>query len=87
MNLVQTLRDDEHVFLVMEYVSNGDLFDKIATRKGLSECEAKYVFQQLLEALAYMHEEHVVLKINFFSKILQINVISMIFELCWIILM
>ncbi|CAD7937796.1 unnamed protein product [Amoebophrya sp. A25] len=60
VNLVQTLRDDEHVFLVMEYVSNGDLFDKIASRKGLAEVEAKYVFQQLLEALLYMHEEKVI---------------------------
>eukprot|EP00392_Amoebophrya_sp_AT5.2_P000406 g407.t1 len=60
VNLIETLRDDEHVYLVMEYVSNGDLFDKIAERKGLAEVEAKYVFQQLIEAIAYMHDAHVI---------------------------
>ena len=60
MNLVEAHFESANVYLVMEYVSNGDLFDKIAEKKGFSEIEARYVFRQLLSALKYLHTQNVV---------------------------
>lgn len=41
------------IFIVMEFVNGGELFDKIATRNRLGEDEAKNYFQQLVNAVDY----------------------------------
>lgn len=59
VNLEECSADQNMVYVIMEYMPNGDLFDKIAQKKGFKEREARYIFQQLLEALEYMHEKSV----------------------------
>jgi serine/threonine protein kinase len=44
----------------MELVSGGELFDQIVRNKCLNEIEAKFVFRQLLEGIAYMHSRNVI---------------------------
>jgi len=48
------------MFLVMELVRGGELFDEIVKNKSLHEDEAKHIFRQLLEAVHYMHSRHVI---------------------------
>lgn len=48
------------VFLVMELVRGGELFDRIVQNKSLNEVEAKHVFRQLLEGVGYMHSRNVI---------------------------
>lgn len=48
------------LFLVMELVSGGELFDQIVQNRSLNEVEAKYIFRQLLEGVGYMHSKHVI---------------------------
>lgn len=39
----------------MEYAAGGDLFRFVALRRGLSEPEARWFFQQLIIAVDYCH--------------------------------
>ncbi|KNC52973.1 uncharacterized protein AMSG_12239 [Thecamonas trahens ATCC 50062] len=45
----------DHVYMVMEYVSGGELFDYIVTRGRIREAEARRLFRQLVSAVAYCH--------------------------------
>eukprot|EP00463_Aulacantha_scolymantha_P001302 TRINITY_DN1935_c1_g1_i1.p1 TRINITY_DN1935_c1_g1~~TRINITY_DN1935_c1_g1_i1.p1 ORF type:complete len:282 (+),score=20.79 TRINITY_DN1935_c1_g1_i1:297-1142(+) len=52
----------EELFLVLELVTGGDLFDRIVSLngKGYPEDRARFIFQQMLEALDYLHRNGVV---------------------------
>lgn len=43
------------IYLVMEYVSGGQLSDKLSYAKKLNDQEAKKLFQQLIDAVDYCH--------------------------------
>lgn len=43
------------IYIVMEYVSGGQLLDKMSYAKRLNESEARKYFQQLIDALHYCH--------------------------------
>lgn len=53
----------EHLAIVMEYASGGDMFNYVTTRKyadgtrgRLKEAEARWYFQQLILAVDYLHK-------------------------------
>lgn len=48
------------VYIVMELVTGGELFDRIVDRKTLKENEARDVIRTVLDALEYMHANGVV---------------------------
>lgn len=53
---------DEHcIYLVLEYVEGGELYEKIKLEGKISEPQAKIWFRELIEAIAYIHK---VIKIN-----------------------
>lgn len=43
------------IFIVLELVEGGELFDKIASEGRLSEDKAKFYFRQLVVGMAYCH--------------------------------
>lgn len=43
------------IFVVMEYVSGGELFDLIAQKGRLPEAEARYYFKQIIDGVDYCH--------------------------------
>ncbi|KAG6489594.1 hypothetical protein ZIOFF_050869 [Zingiber officinale] len=47
------------IYLVLEFVDGGELFDKIARRGKLKEEEARKYFQQLINAVDYCHSRGV----------------------------
>ncbi|PWA91754.1 NAF domain-containing protein [Artemisia annua] len=47
------------IYIVLEFVTGGELFDKIATRGRLKEDEARKYFQQLINAVDYCHSRGV----------------------------
>mmetsp|Transcript_32449 Transcript_32449/g.50542 ORF Transcript_32449/g.50542 Transcript_32449/m.50542 type:complete len:514 (+) Transcript_32449:267-1808(+) len=49
-----------HVYIVMELVTGGELFDRIITKDHYSETEAAKVFVQIIEAIEYIHSIGVV---------------------------
>merc|ERR1719414_1572030 len=60
VNLKRVHRTASWVFLVMELVRGGELFDQIVRNRSLQEAEARYIFRQLLEGVGYMHTKHVI---------------------------
>ncbi|XP_024869708.1 serine/threonine-protein kinase GG21441 isoform X2 [Temnothorax curvispinosus] len=50
----------DQLFLVMELVKGGDLFDAIAVATKFSEAEASVMISHLTSALAYLHSHHIV---------------------------
>eukprot|EP00003_Mantamonas_plastica_P032449 TRINITY_DN880_c2_g1_i2.p2 TRINITY_DN880_c2_g1~~TRINITY_DN880_c2_g1_i2.p2 ORF type:complete len:192 (-),score=69.35 TRINITY_DN880_c2_g1_i2:19-594(-) len=47
--------DPEFLYLVIEYVSGGDLFDRLESKQKYTEDEARELLGNLLEALYYLH--------------------------------
>ncbi|KAG1327614.1 Non-specific serine/threonine protein kinase [Cocos nucifera] len=47
------------IYMVLEYVNGGELFDKIAQKGKLPEQEGRRLFQQLIDAISYCHDKGV----------------------------
>lgn len=52
--------DQEKVYLILQLVNGGDLFDNVTERETFSEEDAADVTRQILEALGYLHKEGIV---------------------------
>lgn len=52
--------DDTNIYLVIEYCSGGELFDRIQKINCFSEREAAKYIKQLLSAIAYLHGKNIV---------------------------
>jgi len=60
VNMLDFFMTEEHWYMVMELVCHGELFHLIKPNRGMRELEAKYVFQQLLEGIGYIHSKGVI---------------------------
>ncbi|GAU20990.1 hypothetical protein TSUD_201390 [Trifolium subterraneum] len=55
----QVIGTKTKIYIVMEYVSGGQLLDKLSYVNKLDECEARKLFQQLIDAVDYCHNNGV----------------------------
>lgn len=55
IQLFDAFQDDDAVYLVLEYVDGGELFEFIIQRGHLTEQEAMQITKQLMEALRFLH--------------------------------
>lgn len=60
VRLMETFEDKNKVYLVMELVTGGELFDRIVEKGSYTERDASALIKQILEAVDYMHTEGVV---------------------------
>ncbi|XP_053979481.1 probable serine/threonine-protein kinase MARK-B [Hylaeus volcanicus] len=60
ISLIAEQDTPDQLFLVMELVKGGDLFDAIAAATNFSEAEASVMIRHLASALAYLHCHHIV---------------------------
>jgi len=58
--LIEVFEDKEQIFLVLEMVKGGELFDKIVERGNYTEQDASNIVKQILEAVQYLHSHGVV---------------------------
>lgn len=58
----ETYIDEKYIYLVMEYIGGGELFDKIAKQENqvFSEQDASQYMKKLFSALSHMHAQGVV---------------------------
>jgi len=54
--LKEVYDEKETIYLVMELVQGGELFDQIVSRGTYSESDAANIVRQILDAVAYMHD-------------------------------
>nr|XP_022318994.1 5'-AMP-activated protein kinase catalytic subunit alpha-2-like isoform X10 [Crassostrea virginica] len=60
IKLYQVISTPTDIFMVMEYVSGGELFDYIVKHGKLKEPEARRFFQQIISGVDYCHRHMVV---------------------------
>lgn len=60
VQLVETFEDKAKVYLVMELVTGGELFDRIVEKGSYTERDAAELIRQVLDAVDYMHSQGVV---------------------------
>lgn len=60
IRLKEIFEKEADIALILELVTGGELFDRIVERGYYSERDAAHVIKQILEAVAYLHENGVV---------------------------
>lgn len=60
IKLYQVISTPTDIFMVMEYVSGGELFDYIVKNGKLKEYEARRFFQQMISGVDYCHRHMIV---------------------------
>ena len=56
IQLFEIIETPKQLFLIMEYVSGGELFDFIVKKQKLTEQESCKYFQQIICGVEYLHE-------------------------------
>ncbi|CAM0874477.1 unnamed protein product [Alopecurus aequalis] len=59
VQLHEVMATRNKIYFVMEYVKGGELFDKVAKSRKLTESDAHKYFQQLISAVDYCHSQGV----------------------------
>ncbi|MCO5585724.1 hypothetical protein L7F22_039660 [Adiantum nelumboides] len=59
VRLLEVLASKKNVYIILEYVDGGELFDKIVDSGKLGEKEARRYFQQLIRGVDYCHSRGV----------------------------
>ncbi|CAL0317555.1 unnamed protein product [Lupinus luteus] len=59
VRLFEVMGSKTKIFIVLEFVTGGELFDKIVNHGRMSENEARRYFQQLINAVDYCHSRGV----------------------------
>merc|ERR1719454_1896954 len=60
IKLFESFEDHRNIYLVMELCMGGELFDRIIDAGHFTEVQAATLMQQIIRAIYYMHENHVV---------------------------
>ena len=59
ISLYEIYESTKYFYLIMDYLPNGDLIEKIIKKKRFKEEEALNIFSQLVDALYYMHKNDI----------------------------
>ena len=59
ISLYEIFETTKYFYLIMDYLPNGDLIEKIIKQKRFKEEEALNIFSQLVDALYYMHQNEI----------------------------
>ncbi|GAB4859010.1 CBL-interacting serine/threonine-protein kinase 1 [Ancistrocladus abbreviatus] len=59
VRLHEVLASKTKIYMVLEYVNGGELFDRISYRGKLPEAEGRRLFQQLIDGVSYCHDKGV----------------------------
>lgn len=53
---LSVFENKDKIVIVMEYASQGDLYDYICDKRNISEREARHFFRQIVSAVHYCHQ-------------------------------
>eukprot|EP01027_Heterolobosea_sp_BB2_P009656 GEZU01014225.1.p1 GENE.GEZU01014225.1~~GEZU01014225.1.p1 ORF type:complete len:246 (-),score=52.10 GEZU01014225.1:74-811(-) len=57
VDLKEVLQTSKHIYIVLELITGGELFDRIVSAKRFSEDQARRYFQQLITGIEYCHKQ------------------------------
>ena len=60
IKLYEVMETPQKIYLVMEYCDSGEMFDYIVSKQHLTENQACIFFQEIIDALTYLHSQNIV---------------------------
>lgn len=60
VKLYELYQDEKFYYLITEYLSGGELFDRIQKKKHFSEQDAAKYMRQVMSAVSYCHSKNIV---------------------------
>lgn len=60
VQLVDFVKDDNYIYVIMEYVGGGELFERLCEKAVYTESEARDIAYVLLKGLKYIHDKDMV---------------------------
>ncbi|KAH3681486.1 hypothetical protein WICPIJ_007565 [Wickerhamomyces pijperi] len=60
LRLYSYFHDETRVYLILEYVYNGELYKYLKKKKRFNDITASHYIYQMAEALTYLHERHII---------------------------
>ncbi|XP_077240516.1 CBL-interacting protein kinase 1-like [Tasmannia lanceolata] len=59
VRLHEVIASKTKIYMILEYVTGGELFDKISIKGRVTESEGRKLFQQLIDGVSYCHDNGV----------------------------
>uniref|UniRef100_A0A5K3EWB8 non-specific serine/threonine protein kinase n=1 Tax=Mesocestoides corti TaxID=53468 RepID=A0A5K3EWB8_MESCO len=60
VKLYEVIESERHVYLVMEFAANGELFEYLVSNGRMREKDARIKFRQIVSAVQYCHQKNIV---------------------------
>ena len=60
IKLYEVMETPQKIYLVMEYCDGGEMFDYIVSKQHLTEEQSCAFFQEIIDALTYLHSQNIV---------------------------
>ncbi|ORY96298.1 kinase-like domain-containing protein [Syncephalastrum racemosum] len=60
VQIERVFNESKYIYLVLEYVAGGELFDYVVEHGHLSSTETRFVFLQLFTAIQFLHKRNIV---------------------------
>jgi calcium/calmodulin-dependent protein kinase (CaM kinase) II len=60
VKLVDIYEDDTHIYIVLELITGGELFDRIIELQSYSEKDASRIIREILSAVKHLHDRRIV---------------------------
>lgn len=55
VKVYDVIQDDDHVWIIMEFLEGGELFERVKAQGRLEEPEARRWFREIMEGVRYLH--------------------------------
>ena len=59
LKLYGVFDDEEHIYLILEYMEDGTLYNQLKKKKSLKQADASRKLKDILEGVSYLHSQQI----------------------------